>query len=618
MSMYNKKLSNNIVSFVTNLSERQRDIAWTVIDLLGFFAASLITSILFVNVLDITPQFFLLDVLTSYLLYLFLGWQFHLRNIINRYNTLAILTRYFLLASGASLIASAIVGLITNFFSLRYILLTAFLVGVYTLFVRLVWRQIYLVNGVVESDSKVAVRTIVIGAGDGGSTFLNTLERTHNHLEVVAIVDDDESKQGKMIYGVPVLGAIHDLEEIAARYQAEQAVVAIPSLSPEKYEKILTHCNNAGLKVFKMPYIENVITGKYHVQSGTVDIEISDLLGRDEVVLDDETLINEIEGKVILVTGAGGSIGSEIVRRLTPLNPTRIVLLGHGENSIYNIYHEMINKPTTVEYKPVIADVQDFELLLRIFKEEKPEIVYHAAAHKHVPLMEGSPSSAFRNNVQGTYNVARAVDQAGVGKMVMVSTDKAVRPTNVMGSTKRMAEMIVTAMDKVSDSNYCVVRFGNVLGSRGSVIPLFKRQIAAGGPVTVTDFRMTRYFMTIPEASRLVIYAGAFAKGGEIFILNMNEPIKIVDLAKKMILLSGHSINEIPIVEIGRRPGEKLYEELLTSGEEVDSQVTDDIYVAKVKDTTLTELEAKMEELRTLDDKEIKEEIIAYANESAE
>ena len=398
-----------------------------------------------------------------------------------------------------------------------------------------------------------------------------------------------------------------------------EAIVAIPSLTPSEYELILEICNRNGVEVFKMPKVEEVIQGVYQPKQAMRKVNISDLLGRKEIKLDETKLRNELEGKTILITGAGGSIGSEIVRQVTKFNPKRVILLGHGENSIYLIYHELLKLKTFTEFRPVIADVQDYDRILEVFEEEKPDIVYHAAAHKHVPLMESNPVEAFKNNILGTYNVAKAVDAAKLPKMVLVSTDKAVNPPNVMGATKRVAELIITGMNEKSQSNYCAVRFGNVLGSRGSVIPVFEKQIAEGGPITVTDFRMTRYFMTIPEASRLVIYAGAYANGGEVFILDMGDPVKIVDLAKKMILLSGHKENEIEIVESGIRPGEKLYEELLTSTELVGNQLNEKIFIGKVAQMPIEEIDIFIQGLKeSIDDsRKLKKEIIIFANQSA-
>ncbi|SNJ23329.1 nucleoside-diphosphate sugar isomerase [Streptococcus pneumoniae] len=445
---------------------------------------------------------------------------------------------------------------------------------------------------------------------------MDSYQHPTSELELVGILDKDSKKKGQKLGGIPVLGSYDNLPELAKRHQIERVIVAIPSLDPSEYERILQMCNKLGVKCYKMPKVETVVQGLHQAGTGFQKIDITDLLGRQEIRLDESRLGAELTGKTILVTGAGGSIGSEICRQVSRFNPERIVLLGHGENSIYLVYHELIRKFQGIDYVPVIADIQDYDRLLQVFEQYKPAIVYHAAAHKHVPMMERNPKEAFKNNIRGTYNVAKAVDEAKVSKMVMISTDKAVNPPNVMGATKRVAELIVTGFNQRSQSTYCAVRFGNVLGSRGSVIPVFERQIAEGGPVTVTDFRMTRYFMTIPEASRLVIHAGAYAKDGEVFILDMGKPVKIYDLAKKMVLLSGHTESEIPIVEVGIRPGEKLYEELLVSTELVDNQVMDKIFVGKVNVMPLESINQKIGEFRTLSGDELKQAIIAFANQT--
>lgn len=366
-----------------------------------------------------------------------------------------------------------------------------------------------------------------------------------------------------------------------------------------------------------MPSIEEIASGKINV-SRLKEIDVVDLLGREEVKLDLDKLKSHISEKVILVTGAGGSIGSEICRQVLAFSPKKLLLLGHGENSIYLIHRELSGDPSynKTEIIPIIADIQDREKIFHIMKEHQPDIVYHAAAHKHVPLMEYNPREAVKNNIKGTKNVAEAAKEANVKNFVMVSTDKANNPPNVMGATKRIAEMIVTGLNGENCTKFSAVRFGNVLGSRGSVIPVFREQIAKGGPITITDFRMTRYFMTIPEASRLVIQSSALAKGGEIFVLDMSEPVKILDLARNMIRLSGYTEEEIEIVETGIRPGEKLYEELLLDKERNDEQVYEKIFVGNIKGYPIQEV---MEFVTGLsdDDKKLAKEVVAFARASS-
>lgn len=367
-----------------------------------------------------------------------------------------------------------------------------------------------------------------------------------------------------------------------------------------------------GVELLKMPNIEDVMSGELEVNQ-LKKVEVEDLLGRDPVELDMDMISNELTNKTILVTGAGGSIGSEICRQVCNFYPERIILLGHGENSIYLINRELRNRfGKNVDIVPIIANVQNRARMFEIMETYKPYAVYHAAAHKHVPLMEDNPEEAVRNNILGTKNTAEAAKNAEVKKFVMISTDKAVNPPNVMGASKRIAEMIIQSLnDETHRTNFVAVRFGNVLGSRGSVIPLFKSQIEEGGPVTVTHPEMTRYFMTIPEASRLVLQAGALAEGGEVFVLDMGEPVKIVDLARNLIKLSGKKEDDIRITYTGIRPGEKMFEELMNKDEVHPEQVFEKIYRGKVQHMKCNEVEAIIQDI--VNDFS-KEKIINYAN----
>jgi len=425
-------------------------------------------------------------------------------------------------------------------------------------------------------------RVLVIGAGSAGRMIVRQLRQSvDSDLNPIGFIDDDIRKQNLEIMGVPVLGSTEDIEEQVRKLEIDTIVIAIPSLSKTEMKRIYEECSKTTAKTQIIPMIEDLMTGKLSINSFR-DVKVEDLLGREPIKLDTENIAETLTGKTVLVTGAGGSIGSEICRQVSKFHPDQIVLLGHGENSIYTIEMELRNTyGDTITFIPVIADVQDRERLGEVMKTHRPNVVYHAAAHKHVPLMEANPHESVKNNVIGTKNVAEAASDADVDTFVMVSTDKAVNPTSVMGATKRLAEMIVQQMDKISATRFVAVRFGNVLGSRGSVIPLFKKQIQKGGPVTVTHPDMVRYFMTIPEASRLVIQAGAMARGGEIFVLDMGEPVKIVDLAENLIKLSGYSVDEIGIKFAGVRPGEKLYEELLGKDEVHDEQIYPKIYVGK-------------------------------------
>lgn len=615
----NRSLSTRFVKWIENLNNFQKSAVWVLSDFLCFCIGSAAAYIFYTGMINPQIEGYFMFTVIAFLINIVVSRVFNLNTRINRYSGMRDLFSLFL----SFLLSGSLSGLITIFFdfiiALRYMILSGILAGLAAVGLRVLWQNIYLLKDRHKTkDEDNLQQVIVVGAGDGGSLFVENHKRNPENIEVVGIIDEDKKKRGKNISGIKVAGDLSSLKELSERYDIEKAIIAIPSLTPQDYERIITELNKYDIKPFKMPKVEDVITGVYQVDQGTKKVEIGDLLGRQEIQLNEDRLRSEIEGKTIAITGAGGSIGSEITRQISRFNPKRVLLIGHGENSIYLIYQELQQLDTMTEFVPVIADVQDYERILQLFKEEEVDIVYHAAAHKHVPLMEWNPEEALKNNILGSYNVARAVDQAKVGKMVMISTDKAVRPPNVMGATKRVAELIVTGMNKQSESIFCAVRFGNVLGSRGSVIPLFEKQIAAGGPVTVTDFRMTRYFMTIPEASRLVVFAGAHAEGGEVFILNMGEPVKIVDLARKLILLSGHTESQIPIVESGIRPGEKLYEELLTSGEMVEDQIDENIFIGKVVDTSMSETIEFVESLHELDSRQLKQAIIEFANNSAE
>ena len=459
-------------------------------------------------------------------------------------------------------------------------------------------------------------RTMIVGAGKAGTLVARQLlNNPENGFLPVLFVDDDKNKHGLDIYDVRVVhGETKNIDAIAKDNAIERIIIAIPTLSKRDSAELIKHCMDTGIKTQTIPLIEDVMTGKVSV-TDIQDVKIEDLLGREEVKLDMDKIADQLTDKTILVTGAGGSIGSEICRQISRFGPRKLLLLGHGENSIYLIDMELrkvIGDET--EIIPLIADIQDRERIIKIMDEFKPDVVYHAAAHKHVPLMEGNPMEAVKNNIYGTKNVAEASHMAGVKNFVMVSTDKAVNPPNVMGASKRFAEMIVQNLAKRSETTFVAVRFGNVLGSRGSVIPLFKKQIAVGGPVTVTHPDMTRYFMTIPEASRLVIQAGTLARGGEVFVLDMGEPVRIVDLAKNLIRLSGYSEEDIRIDFSGIRPGEKMYEELLDSDEITDKQVFPKIFIGKANPVAELELKYVMEKLHEMNNIELKEVLVGLAN----
>lgn len=442
--------------------------------------------------------------------------------------------------------------------------------------------------------------TLIVGGGRGGSLLIRQMMNTpYMGMEPVLVVDDDPNKQKMSIAsGVKIQGYIADIPDLVKKFNIKKIIIAIPTLSQQRLREINKLCEGLNVEVFKMPNIENVMSGEIEVNQ-LKKVEVEDLLERDSVELDMVSISKELTLKTILVTGAGGSIGSEICRQVCKFTPDRIILLGHGENSIYHIHQELTGLyKEEIEVIPIIADVQDKERMKEVMQAYKPYVVYHAAAHKHVPLMEYNPQEAIKNNVLGTRNTAEAAKLAEVSKFVMISTDKAVNPPNVMGASKRVAEMVIQSMNsETSKTDFVAVRFGNVLGSRGSVIPLFKKQIEAGGPVSVTHPDMTRYFMTIPEASRLVLQAGALATGGEVFVLDMGKPVKIVDLAKNLIRLSGYKEEDIGIEFSGIRPGEKLFEELLNKDEIHPEQVYEKIYRGKVNNYAIEKINVEIEEI---------------------
>ncbi|MBG9543265.1 polysaccharide biosynthesis protein EpsC [Cytobacillus firmus] len=458
-------------------------------------------------------------------------------------------------------------------------------------------------------------RAMIIGAGAAGTMLARQLLKNKDaEIKPVAFIDDDPKKNKLHILGLPVVGNSKRIKKMAETLDIDHIVIAIPSLSKDEMKRIYEECAGTRAKTVIMPLIEDVMLGNVSFNQFR-DVQVEDLLGRDPVELDINSISKKLTGKTILVTGAGGSIGSEICRQVCKFKPKKLLLLGHGENSIYQIDMELRNQyRTEIEILPVIADIQDGRRIFEVMDIHRPDAVYHAAAHKHVPLMEYNPKEAVKNNVIGTKNVAEAADTFGVRTFVLVSSDKAVNPTNVMGSTKRIAEMVIQEIDKHSATKFVAVRFGNVLGSRGSVIPLFKKQIQAGGPVTVTHPEMTRYFMTIPEASRLVMQAGALARGGEVFVLDMGEPVKIVDLARNLITLSGYSEEEIGIKFSGIRPGEKMFEELLNEKEVHKEAVFPKIFIGKAVLDQEDEVHYLIENFGDMSSEEISEFVLNLAN----
>ena len=478
------------------------------------------------------------------------------------------------------------------------ILLSIFFVLGYRILYRVYRRTLLYIPFKYSADQR---RVMVVGAGSAGTMIINEMmARRELKYNPIVLIDDDKNKLGKRISGVKIEGNRYDIPYIAGEQEIDLILIAIPSLDAKNKAEIIDICKETNCKLQIIPGMYEIISGKATV-SKIKDVDLEDLLGRDPIVLDNKGIEDYIKGRTILVTGAGGSIGSELCRQIAAFQPKRLVLFDIYENNVYDIQNELKEDFPDMDMSVLIGSIRDRERLHEVFSQYKINVVFHAAAHKHVPLMEDSPKEAVKNNVFGTLNLALEASDAGVSRFVMISTDKAVNPTNIMGATKRLCEMIVQAMDKQSKTEFVAVRFGNVLGSNGSVIPLFKKQIAHGGPVTVTHKKIIRYFMLIPEAAQLVLQAGAFAKGGEIFVLDMGKPVKIYDLACDLIKLSGLEPNkDIKIVFTGLRPGEKLYEELLMSEEGLQDTVHKKIYVGKPTFEDMDKLTIKLEQLRKL------------------
>ena len=459
-----------------------------------------------------------------------------------------------------------------------------------------------LIRSVLRSmrENKNSKRTMLIGAGEAGALVLREFQKSvQSKNRVVCIVDDDPTKQGKYIHNVKVAGNRSMIEKLCKDYRVEEIVFAIPTATQKDRKEILEQCKSTGCRMKILPGMFQLANGEVNIQK-IRDVDVLDLLGRDSVQVDITQIADYISGRTVLVTGGGGSIGSELCRQIAKLSPTKLVIFDIYENNAYDIQQELRRNFPNLNVCAQIGSVRDEKRVDLLFKTFKPEIVFHAAAHKHVPLMEDSPNEAIKNNVFGTYHVAEAASRYHTNTFVLISTDKAVNPTNIMGASKRICEMIVQTMAEISDTKFVAVRFGNVLGSNGSVIPLFKKQIEAGGPVTVTHKDIIRFFMTIPEAVSLVLQAGAYAQKGEIFVLDMGEPVRIDDLARNLIRLSGFEPDvDIEIKYTGLRPGEKLYEEILMSEEGMRNTANDMIHIGSPLDIDQKVFLRQLQELQT-------------------
>lgn len=442
-------------------------------------------------------------------------------------------------------------------------------------------------------------KVLIIGAGAAGDAIIREIKNSsYLDMKIVGAIDDNPNKIGNYIHGIKIIGNRDTIIENTKELDVDIIILAIPTASAKDIKELLNICKETGCELKRLPGIYQLVNGEVSV-SKLKDVDVNDLLGREPIQANLETIMGYVSDKVVMVTGGGGSIGSELCRQIAMYHPRQLVLVDIYENTTYDIQNELKHNFPNLNLEVLIASVRNTKRMDQIFETYRPEIVYHAAAHKHVPLMEDSPNEAIKNNVLGTWKVVQAADKWNVKRFVMISTDKAVNPTNIMGASKRICEMIIQAYDKRSTTEFVAVRFGNVLGSNGSVIPLFKKQIAEGGPVTVTHPDIIRYFMTIPEAVSLVLQAGAYAKGGEIFVLDMGEPVKILDLAKNLILLSGHKPDEdIKIVFTGLRPGEKLYEEMLMKEEGMQETENQLIHIGKPIEMDEERFMQQLEELR--------------------
>lgn len=586
--------------------KKRRNICLRIMDIIIIFIAYYVAQIIIEDNIFLSKEINKLVLSTSVIAAIIYG------TILQKFKTYKNITRYengndYLIYVLACLISCALMSLLsivsiqTITVTLRVNLIASLIIVTSIIGYRVVIRMI-LTEGYIKKTNNINKKNIlIIGAGEATKILLNTLKGSLNDTyNVVGLIDDNANKIDYAISGKKILGTRYDIPRICKENNIDAIFFAISNISNKERRKILEICQETGCKVRILPGTKELIRNK-PIMENFRNIEIEDLLGRDTIKLDNKNIGKLIKNKVVLVTGGGGSIGSELCRQIIQYNPDRLVMIDIYENNLYDIEQELKFNYPEIKIDAIVASIRDKQRLNEIFEQYKPYLVFHAAAHKHVPLMETSPLEAIKNNVFGTYNVVNCADQFNVKRFILISTDKAVNPTNVMGATKRLCEMIVQAKNKVSQTEYAAVRFGNVLGSNGSVVPLFKKQIANGGPVTVTHKDITRFFMTIPEAVSLVLQAMSGAKGGEIFVLDMGEPVKIYDMAVKLIKLSGLEPNvDIQIKVTGLRPGEKLYEELLMAEEGLEQTKHDKIYIAAPMDIDITMINQKLNELSEL------------------
>lgn len=596
--------------------KKNRNVLLILIDIL-IIISCYIASILFLNVPIDNIKALVMQIAVVVIVYQIFLNIFHMYQNMMRYEVGKDYIKYII----SAFLSMIILSIVYKAFSLEYInlkvnVLSGVLIAGTFVMYRLAGRSILSrrmskYEKINKNQDNKANNLLIIGAGMGAREIIIAIKNNmRDKYNIVGIIDDDISKINHYILGIKVLGTRYDIPKIAKEKNVDLIFFAINKIDAVSRRKILEICQETGVKTRVLPTTEEVIN-KQGAMNSLRDVQIEDLLGRDPVHLDNKNINSLIKNKTVLVTGGGGSIGSELCRQIVKYDPKRLVILDIYENNLYDIEMELRAEYPKLNLEAIVASVRDKERLNNVFETYKPEIVFHAAAHKHVPLMEKSPLEAIHNNVFGTYNVVNCADEYGVEKFVLISTDKAVNPTNIMGASKRVCEMIVQAKNKVSKTEYVAVRFGNVLGSNGSVIPLFKKQIERGGPVTVTHKDITRFFMTIPEAVQLILQAVTYAKGGEIFVLDTGEPVKIYDLAVSLIKLLGYEPNvDIPIEITGLRPGEKLYEEILMSEEGLTSTKHDKIFISKPMHMEMAELEEKLNVLKELEYNE------KYSNEN--
>ena len=580
----------------------------TISIILGYYLAYVLTTD---SVMAILPQNVIIREYMVSIILCIIVYQIVFR-LTNRYSNII---RYetdkdYLIYILLSFISSLIASIIGDFAfhvqnpTIKSNLAIGILIGIIIVVYRIITKHLLLSDMAGKERKEITKfqeNLLIIGGGFSANDIITTLNSTlKGKYNIIGIIDDNKKRLGYSVGGVRIIGTRNDIIEICKKHDVNTIFFTIVNIDTQNKKEILDICQKTDAKVKVLPGLVELITEKDLFHS-LRDVEIEDLLGRDPIELDNHNIKNLIHGKVVLVTGGGGSIGSELCRQIMLHNPKQLLMIDNYENSLYNIELELKTTHPNNEIIAIVANIREEDRMDAIFKEYSPEIVFHAAAHKHVPLMENNPTEAIKNNIFGTYNLVQVSDKYNVNRFILISTDKAVNPTNMMGASKRLCEMIIQAKDSESDTEYVAVRFGNVLGSNGSVVPLFKKQIAQGGPVTVTHKDITRFFMTIPEAVALVLQAITYAKGGEIFVLDMGEPVKIYDLAKSLIELSGYTVGEDIEIEItGMRPGEKLYEELMMNEENLLETDHKKIFITESMDFEMDEIENKLDMFREI------------------